>query len=74
MKRETIAISTPFIKLDALLKLTGYAMTGGQAKEMILDGQVKVEGEVCAMRGRKIKPGMVVRLEDVEYEVVGGVC
>lgn len=52
-----IKISTEFIKLDQLLKFTGEIETGGQAKELILDGQVRVNGEVEDRRGKKIYPG-----------------
>jgi ribosome-associated protein len=69
MKREQVDIISEFIKLDALLKFTGAAMTGGHAKDMIVSGEVKVNGEVCEQRGRKIYPGMLVAVEDTEYEV-----
>ena len=46
-RQETVTISTPFIRLDALLKFKGEAETGGQAKQMIQDGLVKVNGETC---------------------------
>ena len=52
-----IRIDTEFIKLDSLLKLSGIAMTGGQAKIIIQNGDVKVNGEVCTQRGKKIRPG-----------------
>ena len=52
-----IKIDTEFIKLDSLLKLSGIAMTGGQAKIIIQNGDVKVNGEVCTQRGKKIRPG-----------------
>lgn len=57
MKEETIRISTEFIKLDALLKYAGAAGTGGEAKQFIQDGDVTVNGEVCSMRGKKIRSG-----------------
>lgn len=71
MKRETVEISSPFIKLDALLKFSGIAETGGSAKEMIQDGMVLVQGEACTQRGRKIVPGMIVCIPEleIEYEV-----
>jgi ribosome-associated protein len=69
MKREEIEINTPFIKLDALLKFAGAAMTGGHAKDMILSGEVKVDGVVCEQRGKKIYPGTAVALQDMLYEV-----
>lgn len=52
-----IKIDTEFIKLDSLLKLSGIAMTGGQAKIIIQNGDVKVNGEICTQRGKKIRPG-----------------
>lgn len=57
---QQVPISTPFIKLDSLLKLAGLCMTGGEAKTLIADGQVCHNGEVCTQRGRKIVPGDVV--------------
>lgn len=72
MKREVIAITTPFIKLDALLKFSGFAETGGHAKDMILSGEVRVDGETCLQRGRKITPGMVVSVPGQEFEVQAG--
>ncbi|NLT58650.1 MAG: RNA-binding S4 domain-containing protein [Clostridiales bacterium] len=59
---QPVEIRTPHIKLDSLLKLAGLCMTGGEAKALILSGAVRVEGEVCQMRGRKILPGMTVEL------------
>lgn len=52
MKKEQIQIDTEFIRLDSLLKLSGGAVTGGQAKVAIQSGQVLVNGEVCTMRGK----------------------
>ena len=57
-----ISISTEFIKLDALLKFANLVSSGGEAKILIADGQVKVNGEVCLMRGKKIRPGDTVSL------------
>lgn len=54
---ETIQITTEFIRLDALLKLGGALDTGGQAKFVIQNGDVLVNGEVCTMRGKKLHPG-----------------
>lgn len=69
MKAERIALHTPFIRLDALLKYCGAADTGGYAKEFIRRGEVLVEGEVCLQRGRKIRPGMLVEIGGRRYEV-----
>ena len=55
-----ISIHTEFIKLDALLKFANLCATGGEAKTAVLEGLVKVNGEVCTMRGKKIRPGDVV--------------
>ena len=57
MGEERIKIETPFIRLDALLKFAGAAETGGEAKLAIQGGEVKVNGEPCAMRGKKLYPG-----------------
>ena len=54
---EQIHIHTEYIKLDALLKLAGLVETGGEAKVLIQDGQVQVNGEVCLMRGKKLREG-----------------
>lgn len=54
---ERIKIETPFIRLDALLKFAGAAETGGEAKLIIQGGAVKVNGQPCAMRGKKLYPG-----------------
>lgn len=59
-----INIQTEFIRLDALLKLASVAQTGGQAKWMIQDGTVSVNGEICTMRGKKIRPGDTVSVGD----------
>ena len=55
-----VKITTEFIKLDQLLKFAGAVAIGSEAKEFILDGQVKVNGEVCTMRGKKIRSGDTV--------------
>lgn len=69
MKTQQIQIETPFIKLDSLLKFAGAADIGSHAKELILSGQVKVNGEVCLMRGKKLYPGDTAELDGVCYEV-----
>ena len=53
---EEIAIRTEFIKLDALMKFSALAESGGEAKQLIAEGLVKVNGEVCLQRGKKIFP------------------
>ena len=54
---EHIPISTEFIRLDAFLKLCNAVESGGHAKEAIQAGEVKVNGEICLQRGRKLRPG-----------------
>lgn len=60
---EKITVHTEYIKLDQLLKFSGIASTGSEAKALILDGKVKVNGEVCLMRGKKIRHGDTVEAE-----------
>lgn len=62
MKENTVEIETPFIKLEALLKFAGAVGTGGESKIRIQEGEVSVNGEVCTMRGKKIRNGDVVTL------------
>jgi len=64
-----LPISTEFIKLDALLKFAGLCATGGEAKNVIADGEVLVNGEVCTMRGKKIRPGDRVSFQGQELEI-----
>lgn len=60
---EKILIHTEFIKLDSLLKLAGLVETGGEAKLLIQNGLVQVNGEVCTMRGKKLRAGDTVALD-----------
>lgn len=62
MKQETVVIHTPFIRLDALLKLCSAAESGGVAKVMVQGGQVLVNGETCLMRGKKLVDGDMVQV------------
>ena len=70
-KSETsmVKIHTEFIKLDSLLKFAGLCDTGGFAKELIQQGQVKVNGEVCTMRGKKIRSGDTVSVDKYTVHV-----
>ena len=52
-----VVIGTEFIKLESALKLANAVPTGGMAKNLILDGEAKVNGVVCTMRGKKLYPG-----------------
>ena len=65
MKTENIKIDSEFIKLQDLLKLSGVCSTGGMAKLAVQNGEVLVNGEVCTMRGKKLRPGDQAQLEGV---------
>ena len=69
MEKQIIFIYTEFIKLQDLLKFAGMVETGGQAKILIQDGYVTVNGEICTMRGKKIRNGDIVTLDDDTLEV-----
>lgn len=57
MESHEIKIHTEFIKLQDLLKFAGAVETGGDAKLIIQEGRVTVNGELCSMRGKKLRPG-----------------
>ena len=71
MEKLSVAINTDFIKLDQLLKFSGLASTGSEAKEMILEKIVSVNDEICTMRGKKIRVGdiVIVDFEDATVEL-----
>lgn len=69
MEKIAITIRTPFIKLEQLMKLAHLTDTGGFAKQIIQDGKVKVNGEICTMRGKKIRNGDVVTVDAFEVTV-----
>ena len=54
---QELAIHTEFIKLQDALKFANIVYSGGEAKQLILDGAVTVNGETCTMRGKKLRPG-----------------
>ena len=62
-----VVIGTEFIKLEAALKFANAVESGGMAKAVIQDGLVKVNGEVCTMRGKKLYPGDMVEFENTVY-------
>ncbi len=68
MEREQVQIHTEFIKLQDLLKFAGAVETGGDAKQIIQEGRVQVNGELCTMRGKKMRPGDVAVI-DQELEL-----
>lgn len=71
MEKTEVKITTEFIKLDQLIKYAGIAYSGAEAKDMVINGYASVNGEVCTMRGKKIRPGDVVTLdfEDDSFEI-----
>lgn len=66
---KKVTITTEFIKLQDLLKFANLVETGGEAKERVQGGEVKVNGEVCTMRGKKIRPGDMVLFAGQELTV-----
>ena len=65
----SVTIDTEYIKLQDAMKLANAVGSGGEAKVLIQDGQVSVNGEVCTMRGKKIRPGDVVAFAGQELTV-----
>ena len=68
-EHKQIKIDSDFIRLDSLLKLVNAVMTGGHAKIVIQESEVKVNGEICTARGKKIRSGDTVEFDRVIYEV-----
>ena len=66
---EKVKISTEFIKLDQFLKWLAVVDSGSEAKQVILDGMVKVNGDIEKRRGRKIYPEYKVEVVDKIYVV-----
>ena len=64
---QSLAIHTEFIKLQDALKYANIVYSGGEAKQLILDGAVAVNGEVCTMRGKKLRPGDKFTFDGVTY-------
>jgi ribosome-associated protein len=69
-KKVIKKIDTDFIRLDAFLKMNDAVQSGGHAKIVIQEGEVKVNGEVCTMRGKKLRQGDEVEYERIIYKVV----
>lgn len=68
-RAEILSIRTEFIKLQDAMKLANIVMSGGEAKVLIQDGQVLVNGETCLMRGKKLRPGDTFSFENVSYRI-----
>ena len=69
---KVIHIETEYIKLQDLLKFAAAVSTGGEAKILIQEGDVTVNGEVCTMRGKKCRAGDVIELDGQSVEVGQG--
>ena len=67
---QIIKIKTEYIKLDSLLKFAGLAESGSFAKMMIADETVKVNGEKCTARGKKIRNGDTVSVKNIDLKIV----
>ncbi len=66
---KEIFIKEEFIRLDSALKFSGVVGTGGQAKMIIQDGLVLVNGDVCTMRGKKLRNGDTVEFENYRFVI-----
>lgn len=69
MQKDIVEINTEFIKLDSFLKFAGLVETGGIAKEVIAEGRIKVNGETCTMRGKKLYDNDKVQVDEMELEL-----
>ena len=67
---KEVKINTEFIKLDSFLKWVGIASLGSEAKIYILEEMVKVNGEVCTQRGKKLRIGDIIEFEDEKYKII----
>lgn len=67
--KKTVSITTEYIKLESFLKLANLVSSGGEAKLLIQDGLVKVNGEICLMRGKKLREGDMVSYRGTEIWV-----
>ena len=69
-EKKELKITTDFIRLDSALKLADIVQSGGIAKMLILDGEVKVNSEVCLQRGKKLHKGDSFEFENTVFEIV----
>jgi len=69
MNTTNFTLNDEYIRLDDLLKLTGCVQTGGQAKVLIQGGGVLLDGEVCTMRGKKLRGGETVTVPETDEEI-----
>ena len=66
-----VEITTEFIKLQDAMIFANFVYSGGEAKQLILEEQVKVNGEVCTMRGKKLRDGDTFTFDGVTYKIIG---
>ncbi len=69
MSKQSFTLEEEYIRLDDLLKLTGCVQTGGQAKVLIQTGGVRLDGEVCTMRGKKLRGGEIITIPELDEEI-----
>ena len=69
MKNIEVKINTEFIKLDSLLKFAGLVESVADGKLIIQEGRIKVNGEICLMRGKKIREGDKVQIDEINSEI-----
>ncbi|MBQ9859098.1 MAG: RNA-binding S4 domain-containing protein [Clostridia bacterium] len=69
MSKETFTLESEYIRLDDLLKCMGLVQTGGEAKVLIQHGGVTLDGEVCTMRGKKLRGGELVAIPEDNEEI-----
>lgn len=69
-EEQNVEIETDFIRLDALLKFAAVVQTGGEAKMLISDEMVSVDGQVCTQRGKKVYPGQRITFDNKKITVV----
>lgn len=70
MYLKEIKIAEDFIRLDSALKFAGFVETGGHSKIVIQNGEVKVNGEICTMRGKKLRQGDIAEFDSKTLKVV----
>ncbi len=68
-EKKQIKITTDFIRLDSALKLADIAGTGGISKMLVQNGEIKVNGEVCLQRGKKLRAGDCFQFENTVFEI-----
>ena len=69
MEIKRLSIKEDFIRLDSAMKLAGIVSTGGHAKTVIQNGEVKVNGEICLMRGEKLKSGDTAECDGFKFVI-----